>query len=212
MRTSELVAAIAADAATPPKRLRPAFWAALGVSVLGAGLAFEALLGPRSDIGSAIATLRFPWKFVITIGSGLAAAALAMRLARPGADVAPARVALLAVVGLLAASVAFELFMIPSEVWGARLVGRNWLVCLVNVPIISAIPLTAILLAMRRGAPGSPTKLGAAAGLLAGAVGATFYAAHCPDDSPLFLAVWYPLSVGIVTALGAAVGSRLLKW
>ena len=53
---------------------------------------------------------------------------------------------------------------------------------------------------------------GAAAGFLAGAIGAALYATHCPDDSPLFVAAWYSLAIGFVAALGAVAGSRLLRW
>jgi hypothetical protein len=35
---------------------------------------------------------------------------------------------------------------------------------------------------------------------------------HCPDDSPLFVAVWYPIAIAFMTAVGAALGARLLRW
>ncbi|HUI21148.1 MAG TPA: NrsF family protein, partial [Methylocella sp.] len=57
-----------------------------------------------------------------------------------------------------------------------------------------------------------PALAGAAAGLLAGAIGAAFYATHCPDDSPLFVATWYTLAIAFVTAIGAIAGARLLRW
>lgn len=212
MKTSELIEAIAADAGTAPKRLTPAMWAALAAAVIGAGAVFWALLGPRPDFWAALETVRFPLKFVLTVALALAAGTLALRLARPGADAKAGRVALAAVAGLLAGAVAAELFAIPREFWMTRLVGTNWLICLVNIPILSSLPLAALLLAFRRGAPGSPTGLGAAAGLLAGAIGATFYAAHCVDDSPLFLATWYTIGVALVTLAGAAIGDRLLRW
>lgn len=212
MRTEDLIHAIAADAATPPKRLAPAVWIALAVSAAAAWIVAWAMLGPRPPVDPAFAAVRFPLKFVLTGAFGAAAAALAMRLAKPGAAVGPARAALLMAFALLATSVLVELFVTPSDLWSTRLVGRNWLVCLIHVPLLSAIPLGVILLAMRRGAPGSPTRLGAAAGMLAGAVGATLYASHCPDDSPLFVAAWYTLSVGFVALVGAAIGSRLLRW
>jgi hypothetical protein len=53
---------------------------------------------------------------------------------------------------------------------------------------------------------------GAAAGLLAAACGATLYAFHCFDDSPLFVATWYTLATALVTAIGALAGSKLLKY
>ncbi|WP_261405231.1 hypothetical protein [Chenggangzhangella methanolivorans] len=37
MKTEDLISAIASDAASSPRRLRPAFWAALGLAALAAG-------------------------------------------------------------------------------------------------------------------------------------------------------------------------------
>jgi hypothetical protein len=54
----------------------------------------------------------------------------------------------------------------------------------------------------------SPT----AAGLAAGAIAAAIYAWHCPDDSPLFLATWYTITIAGVTVGGALLGRRLLRW
>ena len=65
---------------------------------------------------------------------------------------------------------------------------------------------------MRGAAPASPTLAGAAAGLLAAAAGATLYAFHCFDDSPLFVVTWYSLATTLVVAIGAVAGHRLLRW
>ena len=43
-------------------------------------------------------------------------------------------------------------------------------------------------------------------------VGALLYATHCPDDSPLFVAIWYGSATAIVVAIGALAGARLLRW
>jgi hypothetical protein len=69
-----------------------------------------------------------------------------------------------------------------------------------------------LMWAMRRGAPASPVWAGAAVGRLAAAMGAALYALHCFDDSPLFAAVWYSAAILIVSAVGAAMGARLLRW
>jgi hypothetical protein len=53
---------------------------------------------------------------------------------------------------------------------------------------------------------------GAMAGALAGSLGAVLYAAHCVDDSPLFVATWYGIAIALVTAVGALLGHRLLRW
>ncbi len=84
--------------------------------------------------------------------------------------------------------------------------------CLESIPFLAAAPLVAVLLALRQGAPEHPALAGAAAGLFAGAIGAAFYATHCPDDSPLFVAAWYTLGITIVIGIGALAGSRVLRW
>jgi hypothetical protein len=53
---------------------------------------------------------------------------------------------------------------------------------------------------------------GAVAGLLAGSLAATLYATHCVDDSPLFVALWYPPPIALATLVGAVAGHRMLRW
>ena len=48
--------------------------------------------------------------------------------------------------------------------------------------------------------------------MLAAACGATLYAFHCFDDSPLFVATWYSLAAIPVVAVGALAGYRFLRW
>ncbi|MCL2429688.1 MAG: NrsF family protein, partial [Alphaproteobacteria bacterium] len=61
-------------------------------------------------------------------------------------------------------------------------------------------------------APRSPGLAGAAAGLAASGAAVVLYASHCPDDSPLFVAVWYSSAIAIVAAAGFLAGARLLRW
>ncbi|TIM59065.1 MAG: DUF1109 family protein, partial [Mesorhizobium sp.] len=68
------------------------------------------------------------------------------------------------------------------------------------------------LAVLRYGAPTRPVLAGAVAGLLAGGLAATFYAAHCFDDSPLFVATWYTIAIAILAALGAFGGRLLVRW
>jgi hypothetical protein len=137
---------------------------------------------------------------------------LVLRLVRPGASVRRAALMLAIVPALLAAAILAELLAVPAAEWGQSLVGTNAMFCLKTIPRLAAAPLVAALLALRQGAPEHPALAGAAAGLFAGAIGAAFYATHCPDDSPLFVAAWYTLGIGIVAAVGAAAGSRCLRW
>ena len=69
-----------------------------------------------------------------------------------------------------------------------------------------------VLIALRQGAPTRPTLTGVVAGLFAGGVAAAIYAAHCPDDSPLFVALWYSLGIAIVALVGGLAGRLALRW
>ncbi|GLK67221.1 NrsF family protein [Hansschlegelia plantiphila] len=212
MRTTQLIDALATDAGTKPIRFGRVFWAATILAALGGACVFFALLGPRADVMAAAETVRFLFKFVVTIALAVTAAVVLRRLTRPGAELGTVRFALFVAPALLALAVVMELTVTSHDSWTARLVGHNALFCLTMAPVLSALPLAAILIALRRSAPSSPAAAGAVAGLLAGGIGATFYAAHCVDDSPLFVAVWYPLAIGLVTLAGAAIGARLLRW
>jgi len=213
MRTDALIGALTADAAVArPARLSNQFWAAVAIATLCAAVAFALTIGPRPDAMSALGSVRYVFKFVVTIALAVGAAAFLRRLTRPAAASGKTGVALWIAPVLLAAGVAVELIVAPRAEWAPRLIGHNALFCMAMIPLLSALPLAALLWALRRAAPGSPAGMGAAAGVLAGAIAATFYAAHCQDDSPLFVAAWYPVGIAVVTAAGAALGARLLRW
>jgi hypothetical protein len=93
-----------------------------------------------------------------------------------------------------------------------RLVGNNSRVCMVAIPAFSLPLLAASLVALRQGAPARPAVAGALAGLLSAGLAATLYAAHCSDDSPLFVATWYTIATALVTAIGALAGAKFLKY
>ena len=73
-------------------------------------------------------------------------------------------------------------------------------------------PLACTLLALRHGAPTQPGLAGAVAGLIASDIAATLCASNCTDDSPLFVATWYLIAIGIVVLAGDVAGSRCLRW
>jgi hypothetical protein len=209
MRTDDLMRSLVADA-TPAPRLEPLLRIALVASLAVSAVLFAASLGPRPDLATVATEPRFMFKFVVTLALAGTAIAVALRLARPGMR---AHVpALLLAPGLLVAAVLAELAVTPAASWGGRLVGNNALVCLVSVPLLAAPVLVAVLMVLRRGAPLRPALTGAAAGLVAGGLGATLYASHCVDDSPLFVATWYSLAIALVVAAGALAGARLLRW
>jgi hypothetical protein len=119
---------------------------------------------------------------------------------------------LLIPVGILAAGIASEM-MIPQRLpMIVRLIGSNSRICLTAIPLMSLPLLAGALLALRHGATTRPAAAGAIAGLLSAGLAATLYASHCTDDSPLFVATWYPIAIALVAAVGALVGSKVLRF
>ncbi|MEL3889482.1 NrsF family protein [Ferrovibrio sp. MS7] len=210
MKTDDLINALAADAATKPPKAWLRLWLlpALGIVVALAAMLIE--LGVRGDIAAAAGTWRFLLKLAVAAMLALLALRQAISLYRPQA--APRLAPLLAVLALLGLAVLAELLLLPREAWLPRLVGRNAAVCMVAIPLLSLAPLAALLYALRAGAPRHAAQAGALAGLASAGIAASFYALHCPDDSPLFVLTWYGLSGVIVTGLGALLGHRLLRW
>ena len=212
MRTEDLIKAIAGDAAAP----RPALGVRVAVALAAGGVIaavwFAIDLGMRPDILTALQTWRFLLKLAVMLVAFGCALWACMRLAEPGTtlvEVAPALAAapLLLVVGSL-----LELASVPPADWTAHAVGSYWRICLVSIPLLSIAPLVALLIALRAGAPRSPSAAGAVAGGLAAALAAVLYATHCPDDSPLFVALWYVLAMLPVLAAGALIGRHALRW
>lgn len=209
MNTDDLIRTLAADAAPAPpvgRILRPALAAGLAASLV----LFLATLGPRPDFAQAAETLRFVVKPFFPAILAICAFVVAARLWRPGARVP---LALLVVApALLAIAVGLELTAEPAARWGALLVGANAAKCLTFIPIFAAAPLAAMLYGLRHGAPTRPALAGAVAGVAAAGIGATLYALHCPDDSPLFVAAWYGAATALVAGAGALLGARFLRW
>lgn len=212
MRTDRLIQALAIDhrirADSFERRLAillvPALVLAAAVFMLG--------LGPRKDLAIVATDLRILLKFVVTLALASAATVLVCRLARPGCATKVPMIALAAGPALLAIATLVELATVPSSAWAAKVTGTGLLVCLVSIPLLSLPILIAILIALRHGAPTRPVFAGAVAGLLAGGLGTALYAAYCPNDSALFGATWYTITIAGIAILGSIAGRRLLRW
>lgn len=214
MRTDDLISALAEDYASQPspEPLGRTLAVAIVAGVAIAAALFCIMLSVRPDIVSALGTWRFDMKCADTIVLAIVATWVASRLSRPATNPRSATRALVVPAFLLLGAVIYELVTIPASAWLPRAMGMNGLICLANIIVLSLVPLCAVLYALRQGAPMSPAFTGAAAGLLAGALGATVYAAHCMDDSPLFVAIWYTLAIGFMALVGLLVGQYVLRW
>lgn len=211
MRTRALIALIVEDA---PLRsnLDHTLIQTTVAAILIVAVAFYTTIGVRPDIDSALATVRFLFKFVITIALTVSSCLLMFRIGKPGVPWRAWAWGLLTPLALLAAAAIFELSVMPPDTWMIRMVGHNSRLCLTIIPSLSIAPLACFLLALRQSAPARPGLTGAVAGLASAGIAATFYAANCNDDSPLFVMLWYPIAICVVAAAGWLGGRNLLRW
>ena len=92
------------------------------------------------------------------------------------------------------------------------IVAKGWLTCLLYIPLFAIAPFAAVVCGLRAGAPTELAQAGAAAGLVAGGLGATPCAFSCPDESIPAIAVWYGATIVTCAGIGAKLGPRLLHW
>ena len=212
MKTSEFIAALAADPVPEPIRLGRRVAVALVVGFAASVALYVLLLGPRPDVAAACETMRFWLKFVDSFAFALPSLLLTLRLARPDAKPRALALWLVAPFILLAAGVVVELLVVPRSEWMSRLMGSTAMHCTITIPMLAAPVLAALIVALRAGAPLHPGLTGALAGAAAAGVGALVYASSCPGNSPLFVATWYPLATLICMGVGALAGRRFLAW
>jgi hypothetical protein len=210
MKTEDLIRVLAADTALTTPTPERACLRALLAAVPLAAVVFFALLGPRADLGASLENARFLFKFVPTFALFATTAHATLSLARPTGRVNLWSLALApAIVGVVAT---VEWLVLPPGARLAALIGHNALVCLTAIPAIGLLPLVVFIAALRNCAPVKPALSGGIAGLTAGGLAATFYAAHCTDDSPLFVGLWYSLAVVVLAVVGSVAGRRFARW
>lgn len=213
MKTDDLIAGLAARTPVIPASLA---WRRLSVAVLAAALAALVILklgwGMRPDIHEAMRTSAFWMKALYTLALGAAGLLLVERVGRPGARTGAGLFVLAAALLTIAGLAARELMALPIADWRADWTGESSWHCPMRITILAAPAFAAALLVLRRMAPPRPVLAGAAAGLLAGGVGATVYGLGCTETAAAFTAGWYTLGVAVWAAVGALVGPRVLRW
>lgn len=211
MRTEELIALLALEPPQAPWRpWRIAAAAALALALCAA--VWLAAMGPRPDLGDALAA---PVTLAKTALPALASAMAligALRLGRPearrGHRLWPLGLALAVALGLLAASA----WTTPAEGFSAAVRGQTLVKCLTAIPTLALLPLILSFGLLRRGASTAPVLSGALIGLACGAGAAAGYSLACTEDDPLFFVTWYGLAIALMSLAGAALGRHFLRW
>lgn len=212
MDTDQLIRSLAADNSYHPRPVGFVLTLALLAAAPVSLLIFFAELGVRPDVMTAMHNPFFDLKFAVTLALASAAIIASLHLSRPEASLRGYGWLLAIPAGLLAAGIGGEMMLPQRLPMMTRLVGDNSKVCMTAIPVMSLPLLIAALIGLRHGAPTRPAVSGAIAGMLSAGLAATFYASHCTDDSPLFVATWYSIAMAIVTVVGALLGSKVLRF
>jgi hypothetical protein len=212
METDQLIRMLAADSAHRARPVGLVLAMALLVAAPVSVAMFFMGLGVRPDIMSAMHNPFFDLKFAVALGLALSAITVSLHLSRPEASLRGWGWLLLIPAGLLVGGLAAEMMLPQRLPMMTRLMGSNSRVCLTAIPVISLPLLAAALIGLRHGAPTRPAITGAIAGLASAGLAATLYAAHCTDDSPMFVATWYTIATALVAGIGAVLGAKVLRF
>jgi len=212
MDTDQLIRTLAVDNAHRAQPVAIIMALALMAATPVSTAIFLLGLGLRPDIWLAVRNPFFDLKFVVTTALAIPALVISVHLSRPEASLQGWGWLLIAPLLVLAGGIMAEMMLPQRAPMMTRLVGHNSMLCMSAIPVLSLPILAAALLGLRHGAPSRPAMAGAIAGLVSAGLAATLYAAHCVDDSPLFVATWYTLAALIVAGLGALIGARVLRY
>ena len=212
MKTQDLIGLLAQD----PMSVSPPALQQLGRALLGSGLISGAGLlmfwGLNPDMGTMATHPAFATKMLWLLALAVFSARGLLRLSRPGMSAGSTfRNLTLTLLGMGTLGLIQSLHANPDNrvaLW----MGDSWQTCALSILALSMPVLAALLWALRQLAPTRPGLAGAAAGAMAGCVAAGFYSLHCTETAYAFFTAWYGGGLLVVSALGAMLGSRLLRW
>jgi len=211
--SDELIDRLAGDLRPVPRsRLPLALFGLAALGVLASGLLMLGWLGLRPDLMSAAGTMVFWGKFAFALAFALLGAAAALNLSRPGGSMLRQAFGILALVAAYGILGIMQLLVMGPEATRSLVLGGSALLCPFYIVALSVPVYAAIVWAMRRAAPTSPSLAGFAAGLFAGGAATWVYAFHCTESGMPFITIWYTTGILAAAALGAVIGRFVLRW
>ena len=201
------------DEAAPVRRLwKPAarlgLWLIVVATIAGAVMGMG-LMGVRSDLRVKLRDPVYLLEITALAVAGILMAAGAFQEAVPGYQArGPIRRVALGF-GLVAALLWF-LQPVHGELAVTQFITTG-IGCASRTVVLAALPLCALLIAVRRGAPLAPARAGALAGGAAFLIAALLMRVDCPLDERLHLLVWHALPVAGGTVLSALIGLAWLR-
>ncbi|GAB4466801.1 MAG: NrsF family protein [Burkholderiaceae bacterium] len=213
MKTDDLIAVLARELQpVDPRVPLRAFALAIAAGIAAELTLLHTSLARELLLPAYLAQPMFWVKFAFGALLALSSLWAALRLGRPGMPLSVAGVlpfVPLAAVWLLAA---IALATAAPDQREALVWGQTWSTCPPTIALLSLPALAGALLALRKMAPTRPAWAGAAAGALAGGLGAAAYALQCPELAAPFIGVWYVIGIAAVVAIGAVAGRYVLRW
>jgi hypothetical protein len=212
VKTEELIVNLARASGpwTPlsPIRVRVIRW--LLVS-LGLCALTVMLIGARGDLARSLQDPAFLFFAIATLAAGLVAAAAAMTLSVPGAEVTPIW-RILAVLLVTGWAVAWAAALVSGGDPGSRLAAfpNHW-ACVAEIVGLSVVSGWVFFAMLRRAAPLRRAWCAALAALASAALAATATQLICPIDDPAHHVVSHVAPVALLTGLGTLAGSRTLR-
>jgi hypothetical protein len=214
MKTDVLIDLLARhDVGIAPTRPAPRWLLGVGLGSALALLFVWGVLGWNPQLlHDARSDPRFWLKLFLPLAWGLAGCILSAQAAIPGREVRRVWPAVLLPWLVLGAVAVVVWSNTPAPLQTALIWGSSWKVCSLSIALSAAPVFGASLWVMRGLAPTRLRLAGSLCGLLAGGVGASIYALHCPELAAPFVAIWYALGMLFWVAAGALTGPKLLRW
>ena len=213
MNTDELVTLLASRAeALDPRAPARRYGVAVALGAVAAILLTAALLGLRRSLVDDLAVPMFWAKELFCLALAGAGVLVVRRLARPGAKLGLAPLAMVLPVLALWLLAGYVLYTAEPGARAQLVLGHTASVCPFLIALVAAPLFAAFMWSLRDLAPTRLRLAGAAGGFAAGAMGALVYSLHCPELAAPFVGIWYVLGILVPTLVGTWLGPRLLRW